>query len=274
MISAKLVQRAARMLLAGTVLLASTLGASAQAPNQTPNQAQDQAPPTAFGAGRMVRGTVTAVAPDRLTVKTETGDTFTVSVTPNTQVRKGRDPMKFADVHAGDGIGAMGEIDRPNKTVHALMLMVVTAEQLKKAREDMGKTYITGKVTAMDDVKLTIQRTDGVTQVIEVDEGTSFKRGGRGMQAMAFGGGSFGSAGQGESQGSARAGNSPANAGESITLADVKVGDMVGGPGALKNGVFIPTELNVANPAARGQRRRQGEGSDAAAAPKSVPPTP
>jgi hypothetical protein len=220
----------------------------------------------AMGNGRMVRGTVTAVAPDHLTVKTEAGDTFTVAVTPNTQVRSGRETMKLADVHAGDGVGAMGEVDRPNKTVHAMMLMVVTAAQIKKMKDDMGKTYIAGKVTAMDDVKLTILRSDGVTQVIQVDDGTSFKKGGRGM-AMGMGGmgGGMGMGGGARAGGGSTGGNG-GGGGESITLADIKVGDMVGGQGSLKNGVFIPTELNVADPAARGQRRRQGEGAEAPAA--------
>ncbi len=47
--------------------------------------------------------------------------------------------------------------------------------------------------------------------------------------------------------------------GESITLADVKVGDSVVGRGALKNGVFVPTELGVMDAAAMGQRRRRGQ---------------
>ncbi len=60
-----------------------------------------------------------------------------------------------------------------------MFVTVVDAEQMKKAQEDLGKTYIAGKVTAIDELKLTIKRADGVTQVIEVDEGTSFRRGGR-----------------------------------------------------------------------------------------------
>ena len=241
---------------------------------------QGDQPAVAFGQnGRMVRGTVTAATADHLTVKTEAGDLYSVAVTPNTQVRNGRDPMKYADIHVGDGVGAMGELDRPNKTVHALALYVVSAEQLKKAREDMGKTYITGKVTAIDELKLTILRSDNVTQVIAVDEGTSFKRGGRGMQ-QAFGGGldglgagAGGGAGryrQGAGGGAAAQGAGPADpAGESITLADVKVGDLVAGRGALKSGVFIPTELNVADAPVRGQRRRPTDGGDGAAAPAS-----
>ena len=83
-------------------------------------------------------------------------------------------------------------------------------------------------------------------QTIGFDETTSFKRGriGRGM-------------GMGE----AGAGNAPANppavTGESITLADIKVGDNVSGTGSVKSGVFVPAQLTVAAP---GQgRRREGQ---------------
>ena len=234
----------------GTVLLAG--GAHAQN--------GDGEGPFAPGAGRVVRGTVTAVAPDHLTVKSDSGDTFQVAVTPNTQVRKGRELVKLADVHPGDGVGAMGEIDAPNKTVHALYLFLVDAEQLKKAREAMGKTYIAGRVTAINELKLTVERADGVAQTIAVDEDTSFKRGGRGMSSMMSGAGiGPGTAGGGPGAAGGRTGGPGGGgpeAGESITLADVKVGDSVAGPGALKNGVFVPTQLYVGDPAARGNRRR------------------
>ena len=149
-------------------------------------QMGDGSPAVALGNARMVRGTVTATAANRLTVKTETGELFDVVVTPNTQVRKGRDAMKLVDVRAGDGIGAMGEIDAAKKTVHALFVTVVYADELKKAREAMGKTVISGTVTAINGLKLTIKRTDDVVQVIQVDEDTSFRKGGRAM-GMALG---------------------------------------------------------------------------------------
>lgn len=247
-------------------------------------------PPMAMGAGRMVRGTITAVAADKLTLKTETGDLYTVALTPNTQVRHGRDQMKVADLHVGDGVGAMGELDQPNKTVHALFVAVVSAEDLKKARDAMGKTFISGTVTAIDETKLTIKRTDNVVQVIEVDEDTSFRRGGRAM-AMALGdngggGGGYGGGrrngaggpGTGGGQGSAGGGGQGARQGgagdgdgESITLADVKVGNVVAGPGAIKNGVFVPKTLGVSDPAVQRQRRRP-EG--AAPAPGAAPTPP
>ena len=112
--------------------------------------------------GRMVRGTVTATAPDHLSVKTDAGDTFEVTVTTNTRMMKDRQPVKFADIHTGDGLGAMGVLDASTKTIHAAALFVVDAAQVKKLRDDMGKTYIAGEVTAINDLELTIHRQDGV----------------------------------------------------------------------------------------------------------------
>jgi hypothetical protein len=217
--------------------------------------------------GRMVRGTVATATADGLTVKTESGDTYQVVVTTNTRMMKDRQPVKLGDIHPGDGVGAMGVIDAPTKTVHAAALFVVDAAQIKKAREDMGKTYISGKVAAIDDVNLTIERPDGVSQKIMVDESTSFRKGNRRMgmamrgDPVETGPGGLGSSGGAQAQG--------ANSGESITLADVKVGDRVFGRGALKGGVFVPTELVVMDPAAMGRRRGQGSGD--APAPASEP---
>ena len=150
-----------------------------------------------------------------------------------------------------------------------MFVTVVDAEQVKKLRDAMGKTYIAGKVTAIDELKLTILRRDGVSQVIAVDEDTSFRKGMRGMQ-QAFGGGG----------GAAPAGAPPATGGDAITLADVKVGDTVAGPGTLKGGVFVPTTLGVGEPGqggggqGGGRRRRQGDGTGAPAATPTTPPTP
>jgi hypothetical protein len=218
-----------------------------------------------FAGGQMVRGTVTAVAADKLTMKTDAGDVYQVALSANTRMMKGRQPVKVTDIKAGDGIGAMGTLDAPTKTVHALFVTVMDAEEVKKAREEMGKIYIAGKVTAIDELKLTVLRTDGVSQVIAVDETTSFKRGGRDMQAMMSGG---------------PVGVGASAAGESITLADIKVGDSVAGRGGMKGGVFVPTELGVMDAAAGGQRRRRQSGDGAAgvgtapAAPNGSAPPP
>jgi hypothetical protein len=236
--------------------------------------------PDGFAGGQMVRGTVTEATADALTVKTEAGESYKVTVTSNTRLMKARQPLKMTEVKAGDGVGAMGVMDAPTKTLHAAFVQIVDAEQIKKAQADLGKTYITGKLTAMDDVKLTVHRPDGVDQVIQVDEGTSFKRGGRGMGMLMGGMG----AAMGEGAGPAAGGQTQrpqrttgaqgggGGGGESITLADVKIGDMVIGRGALKNGVFVPTELNVMDPAARQRRRAASEGAGATTAAPGAQP--
>ena len=239
------------------------------------------APAMAMGSGgRMVQGTVTAVAPDRVTVKTAQGEMYQVTASANTRVTRGRDPIKFSEVHVEDGVGAMGEIDPATKTVHALFVTVVTAEDLKKAKEALGKTVIVGTVTAIDDLKLTIKRPDGVEQVIAVDEDTSFRRGGRNMQALTaayngMGGGNAAGRGGGQRAGGAGASGAAGDEGEIVTLAEVKVGSMVAGKGALKNGIFVPTQLGVADPGAGRQRRqREGGAGAAAGAPAASPATP
>ena len=217
-------------------------------------------PAVAMGAGRGVQGTVTAVAADHLTMKTERGELYQVAVSANTRVLKNREPVRLTEVHPGDGIGAVGELDAPNKTVHALYLMVVDAEQIKKAREALGKTWISGTVTAIEETRITVLRPDQVSQVISVDEDTSFRRGGRSMQ-MAMGG-------SGGAQESGRAGGGASqDAGESVTLLDVKVGSLVAGPGTLKKGVFVPTTLEIGEASSRGRRRQGSAAGSSTAAP-------
>ena len=209
----------------------------------------------AFTGGQMVRGTVTAVNGDHLTVKTDQGEVYQIAVSANTRVMKERLPLKVADIKPGDGVGAMGVMDAPTKTIHAVFVAVMDADQVRKTREGLGKVYITGKVTAvdMDALKITVLRPDGVRQVIGVDEGTSFRRGGRSMASVMNGSGAV------EPRSEQNNG-----AGESITLADVKVGDRVIGRGGMKNGVFVPTELGVVDPAAMRQRRQPGAGDSGA----------
>ena len=231
----------------------------------------------AFAGGQMVRGTVTAATADKLTVKTDAGDIYQVALSANTRLNKDRQPVKATDIKVGDSVGAMGPLDAPTKTVHAVFVTVVDAEQVKKMRENMGKTYIVGKVTAIDAdaLKITVLRQDSVSQVIGVDEQTSFRRGGRGMMSMMNGAGPVDASAGGEARANGAGGGNGGGArgGESITFADVKVGDAIAGQGALKNGVFVPTELGVTDPAAMGQRRRRGvEGSGTGAAPGTTTP--
>jgi hypothetical protein len=219
-----------------------------------------------FAGMPRVGGEVTAVSGPTITVKTEDGAVMQIVTTDNTRIMKGRPnegggAVKASDLKVGDGVMAIGNLDAPNKTLHAAMVMATDAAQMKALKDNLGKTYILGKVTAidMDNAKMTIARQDGVSQVIGLDETTSFRRGRVNPNGM---GGGFG----GQRGGGNGAPTADANA-ESITLADVKVGDMVAGRGALKGGTFVPTQLTIGTP---GQRRaRLG---NAAAGVQEQPP--
>jgi hypothetical protein len=220
--------------------------------------AQDSAGPATgrgqFAGMQRIGGTITAIAGPQVTIKTVDGTVYRVVTTDNTRVMRGRgNPAKLTDLKAGDGLMAMGNMDAPNKTIHAAMLISMDADQMKRMEDtqkqqiaNLGKKIIAGRVTAidMDNATMTVERPDGVSQTIGFDENTSFRRG-----RMTMGNG-LGSAGA-NSAGSA---NAATPTDESITLADIKVGDRVAGPGELKSGRFVAKELTVITPG-NGRRR-------------------
>lgn len=220
------------------------------------------------GGGQAVRGTVTATAADSISIKGDDGASYKVVVTNNTRILQQREPVKAADIKAGEYIVAMGQTDEATKEVHAGMVMVMTAEQAAQAKAraaemqaSLGKTWITGKITAMDEARLTIERPDKVSQVIELDENTSMHRGGRGaMMAMGMGG-QGGGMGMRRNQDNQQQGPPPE--GEAITLADIKVGDNITAQGALKGNTFVPKTLNVLPQGGRRGPRPSGDNQQA-----------
>ena len=228
-----------------------------------------------FAGMPRVAGEVVSVTGATVTIKGEDG-TYTIVTTDNTRIMKGRgNTVKVAELKPGDGVMAVGNLDAPTKTLHAAMLYATDAAQVRELRENLGKTYIAGRVVAvdLDNAKMTVERADHVKQTIGFDETTSFRRGRPGGRGA---GGGFGGSGAGPGA-AATPGATPASrpdrsasAGESITLADVKVGDFVTGQGALKAGVFTPAQLSVSTPGAG--RAREGRPETGAAAP-TPPPT-
>lgn len=240
------------------VLMVGTAAVRAQDSGQM--QQGDRAGRGAYAGMQRIAGEVTAVAGPTLTVKTEDGATMQIVTTDNTRVMKGRGvTVKVADLKVGDGVMAAGMLDAPNKTLHAAIVFATDAAQVKAMKENLGKTYIVGRVTAidMDNAKMTVERPDHVSQTIGFDETTSFRRGGRG------GAGRFG-AGGAAGAGTAGTGEAQEAGGESITLADIKVGETVRGTGSVKNGTFVPTALVVM------ERGGRGDG-DAASGGKARP---
>ena len=233
------------------------------------------------GGGRRgggVRGTVTGVSGTSVMLKNEQGEAWTIISTDNTRVRRDGQPGTVGAIQAGDEVIAMGVPDPDKHEVHAMMVMDVSAAQVAKAKANLGKTYIVGRITAINETLLTIMRSDRVAQVISLDETTSLHKGGRmspeamsaaglNMEALSGmgGGGGMGSGG-GRRAGSADA--PAANPGEAITLADVKVGDSVVGVGSVKGGSFVPTDLRVQERPAGGAGGRRGMGNGDAPPPQ------
>ena len=207
------------------------------APPQAFAQNQDRGQQDGGGMGSIqdhsVRGDITAISGDSITVKTEEGEVYTVATGPNTRLRKQRDQIKITDLHIGDVIAAIGDKDPKARTVGAVFVMVLDKEQYAKARADFGKTWTTGVVQSIDGTNIVVKRPDNVTQTISVDENTSFRK-----------------------------------HREDITLPDIKVGDNVNARGALQKGTFVATELNVGGPGGPG-----GFGGGAARRSASNAPT-
>lgn len=168
----------------------------------------------AFGKGNGIRGTVTATGPNGFTIRTDEGDTYRVLYSPNTRLMKDRQPIDPTEVHVGDMLMAGGIVDAKAKTVGAAFLVDIDAKQVRDARAAFGKTWVMGKVTAIHELKITIERAgDKQVQVVAVDENTSFRK-----------------------------------RREDVTLADVKVGDTISAQGALHADTFLATNLRIMTP--------------------------
>jgi hypothetical protein len=168
----------------------------------------------AFGRGNGVRGTVTAAAASSFTIRTDEGDTYQVLYSANSRLVKDRQPIEASDIHVGDMLMAAGIVDAKAKTVGAVLLVDIDANEVRNARAAFGKTWVMGKVTAIHELRITIERAgDKQTQVVAVDENTSFRK-----------------------------------RREDVTLADVKVGDMISAQGALHADTFLATTLRIMPP--------------------------
>lgn len=200
-----------------------------------------------MGLGRGLIGTVTEVAAGHYTVKTDTGEIYIVHFSVNTRIMKqvagqrgsgqgrgngqgagggvargegagrgGNPPesIKPTDIKVGDAIAAMGEIDSAAKSVGAIGILQLDPERAKQMEEmqaNYGKTWIMGKVTAIDEVKVTLLGSiDNAAHAFVADENTTFRK-----------------------------------RREPITLTDIQVGDIVRADGAIKDGTFTATSVNV-----------------------------
>jgi hypothetical protein len=208
-----------------------TLAAACMAQNVPASSSADQQGPGATAESRAGRripgavGSITAIDEKIITLKAMDGRAVTVSLSDKTQFRKDRQPAKLADFKIGDMVMVRGQSTGEN-TFQA-DLVATRSGNPQQFREGMGKRFIAGVVKSIDGTHLTINRFDGATQTITVDENTSFRK-----------------------------------EGESITLADLHPGDHVIARGELKDGVFVSATLVVGDAALMQLAPAQKSGTD------------
>jgi len=194
--------------------------------------------------GRGVMGTVTEVASDHYTVKNEAGETYTIHFSANTRFLKQPPPrqgerngeggertppqaIKSSDIKVGDAVGANGEVDTTAKSVGAVVVMQIDPERARQMREmqaNYGKTWLMGKVSAINEAKLTLEGgMDKSTHTVLADENTTFRK-----------------------------------RRDPITLADVQVGDSVRVEGSVQQGVFLAKSVSVMGQPPNGGQPAQG----------------
>jgi hypothetical protein len=128
----------------------------------------------------------------------------------------GNRPQQIAatDIKTGDVITVMGETDPTTKSVNARAVALMdqqTVDQMRAMEANFGKTWLMGKVTAIDGAKITLTGVlDNAPHTLVADENTEFRK-----------------------------------RRDPITLADIQIGDTVRAEGAMKDGVFSVANVNV-----------------------------
>ena len=241
---------------------ASSAPARLQNEPQQPGQATD-------GQRMPLLGKITAVHQGSLDVADTNGDTVTVKINGQTEFRKDRQPAKRTDFKVGDIIIVRGE-ENPD---HTWTAQAVAARSMNGPNGPngrggpggpggrfaqagtLGKDYVAGEIKSIDAPKLSVLRSDNITQELELNEDTSLRKGR-----------------------------------DSITMADIRVGDHLLARGGVENNVFVPKTVVVIGPEqwkrlqemgaeARGeggrQRRQQGgAGAPTASATPADPGSP
>jgi hypothetical protein len=187
---------------------------------------------------RPLFGKITAVRDGAMDITGQDGQVVTVKMTAQTEFRKDREPAKLTDFKVGDTVFVRGD-QNADHTVTARMIGARTggpgggpsggagrgpgggAGGGMMNLGTLGKDYVAGEIKAIDAPRITVLRTDNVTQVLELNEETSLHKGR-----------------------------------DSITIADIQVGDHVMARGAVGKDVFVPKGVMVMN--AEQWKRMQG----------------
>ena len=126
-----------------------------------------------------IRGTVARTSGSSVFVKTHDGTVYQVETGANTHFVKNGAGAAPNVAHAGDTVLAGGELDAKKHTLGAVFVAVVDAKELAELderRQQWGKTWLAGTITAKRGMELVIKRPDGVLNTVTVDEDTSFRK--------------------------------------------------------------------------------------------------
>ncbi len=234
-------------LLAATAALAQTPAPATRGQERggPPGAGQGNGPNE--GRGQPLFGKITVINKGSLELAKPDGATVTVKFTGKTEYRKDRQGAKLEDFKVGDMVFVRGE-ENADHSVTALLIGGRSGggpEGGARVFGEMGKDFVVGEVKSVDAPKLTVLRPDNVTQTLELNEETSLRRGR-----------------------------------ESITMADIQVGDHVVVRGAVENNAFVPKNVMVLSPEQWKNLQQMGmirNGSGGVAAPilpKDKPPQP
>ena len=245
--SRKLLALSLMLILGGTA--ACAMAQDAPLPDQRGTGGRGDGPPALIGK-------ITALKDNSMELARPDGTTATVTLTDKTEFRKDRQPAKATDFKIGDMVFVRGE-QNADKTVTA-MAVAARSGNFTGGGEggrgfgggpgqlgEMGKDYVAGEIKSVDAPKLTVLRTDNVTQTIELTEESSLRKGR-----------------------------------ESITMAEIQPGDHMIARGAMQNNVFVPKNVMILSAEQwqrmqqMGERRRNGEGGPVSPQPNTPAPQP
>ena len=179
-----------------------------------------------------VFGKITTMSDRSIEITNVNGEKVTIKLTDKTEFRKDRQAAKRSDFKVGDVILVRGEENADHSWTAQVIAArsmngaggpggrrgggragraeAVIAREFQREVGTLGKDFVAGEIKSVDAPKLSVLRTDNVTQTIELNEDTSLRKGR-----------------------------------EAITMADIQAGDHVFARGGLENNVFVPKSVVV-----------------------------